>query len=63
MNGNGAIELSGAERRDKARSDHFLAETLKILRQLESERRKTERRRHPAPNIISEVKSILHGAA
>ena len=48
------VEVSGTEIQDKTRAVLYLTETLKILKQLESERLRTERQRMPAPNIVTE---------
>jgi hypothetical protein len=63
MSNNATAELSDEDVRDKARADYLLAETKKILTQLEAERRKVERRRLPSRNIVAEVKAILHGTS
>ena len=56
-----AATLNGQEAHYKARAEHFLAETQKILRQLAAERQRAARRQQPQSNLVEQVKEILHG--
>lgn len=62
MNNNASIELSASESRHRARAEHYLAETLKILKGLETERRAHERQRDEPHDFVGEIKRILKGA-
>ena len=56
-----AAALSDQEAHHKARAEHYLAETQKILRRLASERQRTSRRSRPQSSLLEQVKEILHG--
>ena len=56
-----AATLNGQQAHYKARADHYLAETQKILRQLAAERQRAVRRPRPQSSLVEEVKEILHG--
>ena len=56
-----AATLSDSEATYKARAEHYLAETQKILRQLATERQRAARRSRPQSNLVEQVKEILHG--
>ncbi len=56
-----AATLSSEEAQHKARAEHYLAETQKILRQLSTERQRSARKARPQSNLLEEVKEILHG--
>ena len=56
-----AATLTGQEAHYKARAEHYLAETKKILRQLATERQRVARRARPQPSLVEQVKEILHG--
>ena len=60
---NKAASLTSQESEYKAKAEHYLAETQKILRELAAERRQFARRPRPQPksNILEQVKEILHG--
>ena len=54
-----AAALSKEEAYYKAKAEHYLAESRKILKRLEAERKKDARRKKPQTNILEEVKAIL----
>ena len=56
-----AAALTDHEAHYKARAEHYLAETQKILRQLASERQRMARRPHSQTSLVKQVKEILHG--
>ena len=56
-----AATLNGQEAQYKARAEHYLAETQKILRQLATERQRAARRPRPQSSLVEQVKEILHG--
>jgi hypothetical protein len=56
-----AATLTNQEAHYKARAEHYLAETQKILRQLATERQRAARRPRPQFRLVEEVKEILHG--
>ena len=56
-----AATLNGQEAQYKARAEHYLAETQKILRQLAAERQRAARRPRPQSSLVEQVKEILHG--
>jgi len=56
-----AATLTDQEAHYKARAEHNLAETQKILRQLASERQRAARRPRPQTSLLEQVKKILHG--
>ena len=56
-----AATLNGQEAHYKARAEHYLAETQKILRQLATERQRAARRSRPKPSLLEQVKEILYG--
>jgi len=60
---NKAVPLTSQESEYKAKAEHYLAETQKILRQLAVERRQFARRPRPRskPSILEQVKEILYG--
>lgn len=58
---NKSAALNGHETHYKARAEHYLAETQKILRQLASERQRAPRRPRPQTSLVEQVKEILHG--
>ena len=58
---NKAAALTQQEAHYKTRAEHYLAEAQKILRQLANERQREARRRRTEPNIVEQVKTILHG--
>lgn len=60
-NNNAALELSKEDVQHKAQADRFLAESLKILKQLETERRREHEKAIARPSIVAEVKAILSG--
>jgi hypothetical protein len=55
-----AATFSSQEAHYKAQAEHYLAETQKILRQLATERQRAARRSRPKPNLLEQVKEILH---
>ena len=57
-----AAIMSEQEAGYQAQAEHSLAETNRILKRLASERERQERRRATAPNILTAIKAILHGA-
>ena len=57
-----AAILSEQEAGYQAQVEHCLTETNRILKRLASERERHERRRPAAPNILTAIKAILHGA-
>lgn len=57
-----AAALTEQETHHKARAEHYLAETQKILRQLASERQRAARQPRPQSNLIEQVKAILVGS-
>ena len=52
---------SDSEATYKARAEHYLAETQKILHQLATERQRAARRPRPQSSLLEQVKEILHG--
>jgi hypothetical protein len=58
---NRAATLTRQEAHYKARAEHYLAETQKILRQLSAERQRASRRARPQSSLVEQVKEILHG--
>lgn len=56
-----ADTLTNQEAHYKARAEHYLAETQKILRQLATERQRAARRPRPQSSLVEQVKEILHG--
>lgn len=54
--------LTDQDARHKARAEGYLAEIQRTLHELATERRRTERRRAPTPNLVAEVRAILKGA-
>lgn len=56
-----AASLSTQEAHYKARAEHYLAETQKILRQLATERQRAARRPKSQTSLVDQVKEILHG--
>ncbi len=56
-----ARTLTSQEAHYKAQAQGYLAEARQILRQLSTERRRTDRRRGAPASILSEVKLILYG--
>mgnify|MGYP001581928155 CR=1 FL=1 len=56
-----AAALTEQETHYKARAEHYLAETQKILRQLASERQRAARQPRPQSSLVEQVKEILHG--
>ena len=56
-----AAALTIQEAGHKARAEHYLAETQKILRQLAAERQRNARRPQPQPSLVEQVKAILYG--
>ena len=56
-----AATLNGQEAHYKARAEHYLAETQKILRQLANERQRAARRPRPQSSLVEQVKEILYG--
>ena len=56
-----AAALTVQEASHKARAEHYLAETQKILRQLASERQRAARRPRPSSSLVEQVKEILYG--
>jgi len=56
-----AATLTDHEAQYKARAEHYLAETQKILRQLATERQRTTRRPRPQSCRLEQVKGILYG--
>ena len=58
---NKAAILTVQEASHKARAEHYLAETQKILRGLAAERQRNLRRPRPQSSLIEQVKEILQG--
>jgi hypothetical protein len=56
-----AVSVASQEMQYKARAEHYLAETQKILRQLATERQQTARRSKPQSSLLEQVKEILYG--
>ncbi len=56
-----SVALNGQEAHHKARAEHYLAETQKILRQLASERQRDARRFRAQASLVEQVKAILYG--
>ena len=56
-----AAALTDQEAHYKARAEHYLAETQKILRQLAMERQRASRRARPQSSLVDQVREILHG--
>jgi hypothetical protein len=56
-----SVALNGQEAHYKARAEHYLAETQKILRQLASERQREARRPRSRTTLLAQVKEILYG--
>ena len=58
---NKAAILTVQEASHKARAEHYLAETQKILRGLAAERQRAARRPRPQSSLLEDVKEILQG--
>ena len=56
-----AARLSDQEAQYKAQAQHYLFETQKILRQLESERQRAARHQRPQASLLEQVREILYG--
>ena len=56
-----AAALTIQEAGHKARAEHYLAETQKILRQLATERQRAGRTLPRQTSLVEQVKEILHG--
>jgi hypothetical protein len=56
-----AISVASQEMQYKARAEHYLAETQKILRQLAAERQQAAQRSKPQSSLLEQVKEILYG--
>ena len=54
-----AAVLSKEDAYYKAKAEHYLAETKKILKELAAERKKEARRKKPQKNFLEEMKAIL----
>ena len=56
---NKTATLTASEAHHKALADGYLADAQRILRELATERRRTERRRVTRPSLTAEVRVIL----
>jgi len=59
---NRAAELSDIDERYKAQAERYLSETQRILRELQQERQRNNRRRGKSASVLQEVKHILRAA-
>ena len=55
------METSEREASYRAKAEHYLAETNKILKRLANERLRHERRREEVSDIRTTIKAILRG--
>jgi hypothetical protein len=62
MNKNATLVLSEKDAAYQAQADRYIADSLKILKKLETERKRSNASRKEESNILADVKAILRGA-